>query len=258
MKRLFVPAVVVLGVMSAGVWTTYKTCPGCIDRTRANSNCEWTGDTAFAVDPLSVAHRRHLVADAHLAEELAVRHADGEFGRRFGVEHHGGLLNEGRFRRECLDRMVQAIAQNHAVTPEQVDVARAQRDLRFDVAVTLLFVPFYALAAIGAGRWVFRRFSTEERAARLVALTTASLAVSLLGILFLRLWGAVWETIRVGNGHIGTGIRSAAAAKWAREIFDEQLIVAIVLFWLIALSYHQVASGGPSDESPEPQSGLLN
>ena len=38
--------------------------------------------------------------------------------------------------------MVQAIAQNHAVTPEQVDVARAQRDLRFDVAVTLLFVPF--------------------------------------------------------------------------------------------------------------------
>ena len=122
------------------------------------------------------------------------------------------------------------------------------------MAVTLLFVPFYALAAIGAIRWVFRRFSTEERAARLVALTTASLAVSLLGILFLRLWGAVWETIRVGNGHIGTGIRSAAAATWAREIFDEQLVVAIVLFWLIALSYHQVAS----DESSEPQSGLLN
>ena len=65
------------------------------------------------------------------------------------------------------------------------------------MAVTLLFVPFYALAAVGAGRWVFRRFSTEERAARLVALTTASLAVSLLGILFLRLWGAVWETIRL-------------------------------------------------------------
>jgi hypothetical protein len=240
------------------MWTTYKWCPGCIDRTRANSNCEWTGDTAFAVDPLNVAHRRHLVADAHLAEELAVRHADGEFGRRFGVEHHGGLLDEGRFRRECLDRMMQAIAQNHEVTAEQIDVARAQRDLRFDAAVTLLFVPFYALAAIGAGRLVFRRFATDERAARLVALIAASLAVSLLGIQFLRLWGAVWETIRVGNGHIGTGIRSAAAANWARDVSAEQLIVAIVLFWLIALSYHRVASAGPVDERREPQSRRLH
>jgi hypothetical protein len=246
MTRLFVPGLVALAVMSAGVWTTYTTCPGCVDRTRANSACEWTGDTTFAVDPTNVAHRRHLVADAHLAEELAVRHADGEFGRRFGVEHHGGLLDGGRFRRACLDRMLHAVGQNHQVTPEQVANARAQRDLRFDVAVTLLFVPFYVLAAIGACRWVFRRFSPEERAARRVGLTALSLAVSLLGIQLLRLWAGVWETIRVGNGHIGTGIRSAAAARWASEVFDEQLIVAIVLFWLIAFSCHRIASAGPS------------
>ena len=142
--------------------------------------------------------------------------------------------------------MLHAVEQHHQVTPEQVAIARAQRDLRFDVAVTLLFVPFYVLAAIGACRWVFRRFSPEERAARRVGLTTLSLAVSLLGIQLLRLWAAVWETIRVGNGHIGTGIRSAAAAKWAHEVFDEQLIVAIVLFWLIALAYHRIASAGSS------------
>lgn len=258
MKRLFVSGVVALAVISAAMWATYQKCPGCIDRARANSNCEWTGDTAFAVDPLNVAHRRHLVADAHLAEELAVRHADWEFGRRFGFEHHGGLLDGGRFRGECLDRMLRALEQHHGVTREQVDVARAQRDLRFDAAVTLLFVPFYLLAATGAGRWAFRRFSPEEWAARLVALTTVSLAVSLLGVQFLRLWFGVWETIRVGNGHIGTGIRSAAAANWARELFDQQLIVAVVLFWLVALSYYRVAFVGRSDESPKAQSSLLH
>jgi hypothetical protein len=240
-KPLFVAGTVALAVISAGVWTTYTTCPGCLDRTRANSDCEWTGDTAFAIDPLNVAHRRHLVADAHLAEELAVRHADGEVGRRSGIEHHGGLLDGGRFRRACLDRMLHAIEQNHQVTPTQVDSARAQRDLRFDVAVTLLFVPFYVVAAIAACRWVFRRFSPEERAARRVALTSFSLAVSLLGIQLLRLWAGVWETVRVGNGHIGTGIRSAAAARWAHEVFDEQLIVAIVLFWLIAFFYRRMS-----------------
>ncbi len=129
MKRLSVAAIAALAVMSAGVWTTYTVCPGCVDRGRANSSCEWTGDTAFGVNPLDVAHRRHLVADAHLAEELAVRYADGEFGRRFGVDHHGGLLDAGRFRRECLDRMLRAVEQHHQVTSTQVGIARAQREL---------------------------------------------------------------------------------------------------------------------------------
>ncbi len=257
MKRLLIPGIAALVVTSAGVWTTYATCPGCIDRTRANSNCAWTGDTVFAVNTLDVAQRRHLVADAHLAEELAVRHADAEFGRRFGVEHHGGLLDAGQFRRECLDRMLHAVQQHHQVSSAQVARARAQRDLRFDVAVTLLFVPVYALAAIVACRWLFRRFSPEERAARWLGLTAVSVAVSLLGIQLLRLWGGVWETIRVGNGHIGTGIRSAAAARWAHELFDEQLIAALVLFWLIALACHRLAPAGSSAGRPGPPSSLL-
>ncbi len=256
MKLRFVP-IVLVAVMAAGVWATYKTCPGCIDRTRANGNCEWTGDSAFAVDRQNVAHRRHLVADAHLAEELAVRYADGEFGRRYGVAHHGGLLDAGLFRRECLGRMLLAIEQNHHVTAAQLDVARAQRDLRFDAAVALLFVPFYALAAIGASRWVFRRFAAEERAARLVALIVLSPTVSLLGVLVLRLWGALWETIRVGNGHIGTGIRSAAAATWARQVFDEQLIAGLMLFWLIALFCHRAASDSSAPAS-SPHGSLLH
>ena len=110
------PRFVAPAILLVGAWTTYSTCPGCVDRTRANKDCAWTGDTAFAVDMLDVGHQRHLAADAHLAEELAVRHADLETKRRIGVEHHGGLLDDGRFRRECLDRMLQSIERSHAVT----------------------------------------------------------------------------------------------------------------------------------------------
>jgi hypothetical protein len=106
-----------------GVWATYVTCPGCVDRTRINSACEWTGDTAFPIDPRNAAHQKHLVSDAHIAEELAIRHADVEFGRRFGVEHPGGLIDGGRFRGECLSRMLHAIERNHGVTSEQVHLA---------------------------------------------------------------------------------------------------------------------------------------
>jgi hypothetical protein len=154
--------------------------------------------------------------------------------------------------------MLRAIQLHHGVTREQVDVARAQRDRRFDLAVTLLFVPFYVVGAVAASWWILRRFSPEEWTARLVALTTASITVTLLGIQFLRLWGGVWETIRIGNGHIGTGIRSAAAANWAHEVFDEQLIVGIVLFWLAALSSHRVASVGATDERPSSQTRFLH
>ena len=122
------------------------------------------GDAAFPIDPRNSAHQKHLVSDAHIAEELAIRHADVEFGRRFGVEHHGGLIDSGRFRRECLSRMRHAIENNHGVTSEQVQLAGGQRNWTFDVAVSLLFLPLYLLGAIVASRWLLRRFSSDEQA----------------------------------------------------------------------------------------------
>ena len=152
--------------------------------------------------------------------------------------------------------MLHAVEQNHQVTPEQVDIARAQRDLRFDVAVTLLFVPFYVLAAIVACRWVFRRFSPEERAARRVGLATVSLAVSLRAFRYFACG------VRCGRRFgLATGMSAPAFGPppppMGPGMFDEQLIVAIVLFWLTALAYHRLASAGSSHENPRPPSGLL-
>lgn len=161
-----------LAITSGGGVITYVRCPGCIDRNRVNKTCEWTGDTAFPIDSQNAAHQTHLVADAQLAEELAIRHADAEFGRRFSVEHHGGLIDNGRFRRECLSRMFHAIENNHAVTPEQVRVARGQRNRTFDLAAVLLFLPLYALGAIVAAFLACNLFDCGWRSGRWFELET--------------------------------------------------------------------------------------
>lgn len=233
----------------------YVTCPGCIDPSRVNSGCEWTGDTAFPIDPQNAAHQKHLVSDAHIAEELAIRHADVESGRRFGVEYHGGVLDGGRLRRECLSRMLHAIENNHDATYEQVHLARGQRNWTFDVAVSLLFLPFYLLGAIAASRWLSRRFSTDERFVRLVATGMASVAVSFLGLQCLRLWGGVWEVVRVGNGHMSS-IRAATHNRWMDHV-DGELIGGILLFWLVALCCFRVGSVERSSEDLRPHDALV-
>lgn len=244
--------------MSGGVGATCVGCPGCIDRNRVNKTCEWTGDTAFPINPQNAAHQKHLVADAQLAEELAIRHADAEFGRRFGVEHHGGLIDNGRFRRECLSRMFHAIENNHDVTSEQVRVARGQRNRTFDLAAGLLFFPLYSLGATVACRWLSRRFSSDERYVGLVATGLASVVVSFLGLQFLRLWLAVWEVVRVGNGHM-TGIRAATYNRWSQHHVDAQFIGGILLFWLIALfSYRIVSDDEHSTDVRGPRGILLH
>ena len=238
-----------------GVWATYVTCPGCIDRSRVNSACKWTGDTAFPIDPQNAASQKHLVGDAHLAEELAIRHADVEFGRRFGVEHHGGLIDGGRFRRECLSRMLHAIENNHGVTAGQVALARGQRNWIFDGAVSLLFLPLYVLGAVAASRRLSRRFANDERRVRLVATVVVSVAVSLLGLQGLRLWGAVWEMIRVGNGHM-TSIRAASQSGWVHHV-DGQLLGGSLLFWLVALCCSTAGAVERPSEDRHPHNVLL-
>ena len=257
MKRSFAQWLLALSTMVVGSWLLYVSCPGCIDGSRANTTCEWTGDRAFPIDPQIQAHREHLAGDAQLAEELAVRYADAEFGRRSGLEHHGGLLEGGRVRNECLARMFRAIESNHNTTSEQVQLARGERNGRFDLAASLLFVPLYLVVASAANRWLSRRFSTDERLAALVATGVASVAVSVLGFQSLRLWLGVWEVIRVGNGHIA-GLRAATFTHWSHDHVGAQLIGGVVLFWVIALCSSRLGSAGPAADARRPHGMLLH
>jgi hypothetical protein len=244
-----------LVAMGTGIGALYVTCPGCIDRGRITSACEWSGDPAFAIDSRNAAHQKHLVGDAQVAEERAIRNADAEFGRRFGVEHHGGLIDGGRLRDECLSRMLHAIENNHGVTSEQVRLARGQRNWIFDLAVSLLFLPLYVLGAIAGSRWLSRRFSTDGGFVRLVATAMVSFAVSFLGLQCLRLWGAVWEVIRVGNGHM-TSIRAASHNTWMHHV-DGQLIGGMLLFWLVALCWSGAGSVEHVGEDRHPHGVVL-
>ena len=93
-------------LVAASGAATFLTCPGCIDRARVNTRCEWHGGGP-------------LVADAQLAEELAVRYADAEFARRSGFNAHGGLLEGGAVRDACMARLVEAIERDHGATADQ-------------------------------------------------------------------------------------------------------------------------------------------
>jgi hypothetical protein len=243
----------VFAVACIGAVVTYMRCPGCIPRDRVNASCQWTDDT-FPLDARTPSHQDHLVEDAQLAEELAIRYADAEFGRRFGVEHHGGLIDDGRFRNECLSRLFRAIENDHDVTAEQVRVARGERNGMFDLAVVLLFLPIYSLGATVACRRLFDRFSSSERSVAVIAAGLASIPAALLGLQILRLWGAVWEVVRVGNGHMSS-LRAASYSRWTYQYPGADFIGGLMLFWLIALFYYHAARDG---ERPEPRRPGLN
>ncbi len=209
-------------VVCAGVVETYVMCPGCIDRTRVNARCEWTGAGT-------------VVADAQLAEELAIRYADGEFERRSGFNGHGGLLDGGGVRSGCMARLVAIAAREHGVTTREVDAARGQRNATFDVAVAALFVPLYVGGALLVSRLISRRFASDAVGVRLAATALASGVAALVAMQLGQLWLGAWEMVRVGNGHL-SGFRAATRTHWTRHYVTAIAVGAVLLFWSTALA----------------------
>src|SRR5712692_4549660 len=90
-------------------------------------------------------------------------------------------VHNGRFRSECMSRMFAAIERAHDVTSAQAQAARGRRNRTYDLAVVLMFLPLSSLTATLACRRLFLRFSSDERRARLVAVSAASVGFSVLG-----------------------------------------------------------------------------
>lgn len=239
MRRLLAPSLVLVTAVYGGILFAQH-CPGCIERSRVNKSCDWTGDTAFAIDWNNPAHRQHLVADAQLAEDLAVRRADTEFNRLYGIEADGGQIDHGRFRKACMARLVRAIEANHAVTAEQIAVARGARSRLFDAAATVSFLPLFLLCAIRVSGRLHRRFSTEGRLVQLFALGAASIGTTFLALQAGKMWLGVWEAIRVRNGHM-SAFRSATDADWSSHSVGALFaaVGGLVMFWLAAATWRQ-------------------
>ncbi len=206
------------------------TCGSCTDRAAVNANCQWAEHSAFAVDVSNPIQRQHLVADAQLAEELAIRYADAEHRRFAGYGGHGGLVDNGRLRQQCMTQLVAAIQANHNVSTDAVQFARTQRSRAFDLAVGLSFVCLYVMATAWIARRVFARMSPMPHAA---ATLLSAVAASLLGVQLAQVWVALWELVRLGNDHV-SGFR-ASHSPWSDHL-AWQFIGGVVVFALVSIS----------------------
>jgi len=214
---------------------------GCIDGSRLNPDCSWTGDLAATLDVTRASDRRHLTDDAQLAEGVAVRTADTEHKRRFGYGGHGGLIEHGRVVRECMATLAAAIERNHGVTAGQIDAARAQRDPWFDAPVILSFAAAYALAAAFASAWIRRRFLDASRLAAVAMTVGSALVFSALGVQLAVVWSAIWECVRIGGDHFGTF--RAARPPWGDHV-DLLFAAGVALFLIVSLLARRGVGGG--------------
>jgi hypothetical protein len=146
-------------------------------------------------------------------------------------------------------RLVEGIELNHAVTAEQIQTARGERNRAFDFAVALMFIPIYLFGAAAASRPLWRRFASHSRSVRLVATALASLAASFLGLQVGQLWLTLWEIIRVGNGHMSS-FRLATQDPWSQQHVGALFVAGVVMFWGIALLIRRATPQSDPDLTP--------
>lgn len=245
MKRLLTPWFLLAVLTVGGVGATYLACPGCVNRNRANTACQWTGDSSFAIDARNPTQWRHLITDAQLAEELAVRYADAQHPHRYGFEAFAAHSENVRAQIICLAHLVPAIQTAHGVTANEVAVARGARSPAFDSLVVLLFLPLYGSAVTTVCRRFRNVLLADARYVRIVAQTLTAVPVSCLGLVSLYLWWTLMEGMRVGNpeGHMGT--RAAAENYWTPQYVAAVLVGGMVLFQLVAIFHRPARKGEP-------------
>lgn len=221
------------------------TCPGCVDQSRANSNCEWTADRRFPIDVNNRAQWRHLVSDAQLAEEIAIRYGDAKFYRwafPIRTETSGPIQTSDthadnvRAQLACLARLNAAIENIHGVTSLQRTVASRQRNALFDSLVILSFLPVYAVGV----RRVCERFGNVLRAeapsVRLSANAIGSIVFSGVGLGLFRVWQPLMDGVRTGNPDGHGGFRAAAENYWSSPFVVSWLTAGAILFWFVAFA----------------------
>ena len=218
----------------------------CLDRARVNTRCEWAFEVARPLDINDWPQQRHRYEDVAIAEDMAIRYADTVHKERVGSEGHGGLIEGGRLRERCMATLVSAIASTHQLTVDGVERARTRgyRDPRWDAAVLLSFACLYGLMAWTIVRAMARRLPAEDGWVAVAAPVLASLPIAVAAVQLFALWGAFWEVMRLGNGHVSS--YRSARNPWAAH--GAELWGAAVLIFLVAVALRHrrsPASGTP-------------
>jgi hypothetical protein len=163
-----------------------------------------------------------------VAEELAIRHADGTRGR--GSGHFEGIEEYYRTRDNCLAALSRDIATRHRIQPSHVADAVGQRDGWLDASVMILFAALFGLAANGLARRLRERFPADERWPALTATTAAGVMLSASGVMIGALGASIVEMIQLGDTHLSY---RTSRIPWERH-WPELLIGGMVLFAVIA------------------------
>src|SRR4051794_12851335 len=172
----------------------------CVARSRINPNCEWTNDTPSQLNMLRSVDVQHLLNDATIAEELAIRYADVTRGHRSG--HFAGMDEYGAAREQCFASLAATVATTHGVDPQQVRDLRGQRPSGVDVFVGVSFALLYACVSAATAGTLMRRFPVDEPTPALIASLLVATVLSAFGVVALGLWASVVEMVRIGNDHM--------------------------------------------------------
>jgi len=185
------------------------------------TECRWVEDEYRALDLSVGADRRHLRNDAITAEDVAIRWAD----------RHYHLMPEYEHRRdECMTSLFNGIASRHGVTMATVSQYSLERDLVFDLGVTLCFGLVYAFGAYKVCDWIRARFSDDERAYWIMA-AVLSACVALTGVMLGNLGFIVAESLRLNSVHLSYRM---ARLPW-RAHWELLFGCGVVIFGLVAV-----------------------
>jgi hypothetical protein len=195
--------------------------------------CAWQpGDSPSRLDLQDRAQRLHLMNEALLVEDLAIRYADFHRGHRSG--HFAGNDAYQRTREQCIAMLFEGVASHHGVSTGQVRTALLYRRASVDLIVLAVFVVFFVVVANTLIGWMFHRVLSDEPWLRSLATTVAACGAGAGGLVLFGLFSATVEMARIGSTHMSYRSGRNPWNQHQREL----LVGGIILFALVAVYRH--------------------
>lgn len=185
-----------------------------------NAACRWTDNLTTLAPSGDPARRAHLLEDARISKELAIRYADKVAGRLNTPTWHSAETR-------CIEQSLTEIAQRHHVSRAEITAVASARELWIDLlAVFLPVAVLFAAASYRIAARVVAGYDREDHglaAAMLIVLAPIAAGVAL-GVA--QIWGVSVEQLRVRDEHISYRAFELPASRHGWLLW----VVAIAVF----------------------------